>query len=184
MKARLKTIVISALSTLIAFSAATYTSCSPDKCKAINCAYGGVCNNGACTCQTGYEGTQCEVITRDKFTDGAGGTVWYVKEKGTISTEGTPYNVTIADGAAINQVVIKHFYNSFASDVNAYVIGDSIKIPQQTINGSTVVGYGYLDTADHSFYMYHKLVMYYSVSNASGTDDFGLGGGSPSVWTR
>lgn len=48
-------------------STVTYTSCVHDSCKAIICRNGGVCNDEACMCPDGYEGTQCEIKSRDKF---------------------------------------------------------------------------------------------------------------------
>lgn len=48
-------------------SAVTYTSCTRDSCKAIKCRNGGVCNDQFCMCPDGYEGTQCEILSRQKF---------------------------------------------------------------------------------------------------------------------
>lgn len=48
-------------------SAVTYTSCSHDSCKALMCRNGGTCADEFCRCPHGYEGTQCEIISRNKF---------------------------------------------------------------------------------------------------------------------
>lgn len=45
----------------------TYTSCVHDSCKALMCRNGGTCADEFCRCPTGYEGTQCEIISRNKF---------------------------------------------------------------------------------------------------------------------
>lgn len=183
MKARfLKTIIFSALSTIVAFSAVTYTSCTPDKCKAIVCAYGGVCNDGACICQTGYEGTQCESIIRDKFTG-----VWQVVETGTI-TNITHYSVSVENDAngSVSNVLITNFYNSFTAKVSAYVKGDSLYIPQQTINNRTIQGWGVLQNEGTTYNQHAQMSVYYKVTdNARGTvDDFGIDDGTPSIWNK
>lgn len=48
-------------------STVTYTSCTHDSCKNLICRNGGTCADEACRCTDGYEGTQCEVLSRHKF---------------------------------------------------------------------------------------------------------------------
>lgn len=48
-------------------TAVTYTSCKHDSCKALMCRNGGTCADEFCRCPTGYEGTQCETVSRTKF---------------------------------------------------------------------------------------------------------------------
>lgn len=48
-------------------SVVTYTSCTNDSCKTLICRNGGTCSDEACTCPDGYEGQQCEVVSRHKF---------------------------------------------------------------------------------------------------------------------
>jgi hypothetical protein len=48
-------------------STVTYTSCKHDSCKALMCRNGGTCADEFCRCPIGYEGTQCEIISRNKF---------------------------------------------------------------------------------------------------------------------
>lgn len=48
-------------------STVTYTSCVHDSCKALMCRNGGTCADEFCRCPHGYEGTQCEFYSRDKF---------------------------------------------------------------------------------------------------------------------
>ena len=48
-------------------STVTYTSCNHDSCKALICRNGGTCADEECRCPDGYEGTQCEIKSRDKF---------------------------------------------------------------------------------------------------------------------
>lgn len=48
-------------------SLVTYTSCTHDSCKTIMCRNGGTCVDESCKCPDGYEGSQCETISRIKF---------------------------------------------------------------------------------------------------------------------
>jgi len=86
-------IAFSAIVTLSAFAAVTYTSCSKDKCSGITCSNVGTCSNGVCTCNTGYEGTNCETKSNAKFV----GTFNAAESCG--GTNSTPYQVTITADA-------------------------------------------------------------------------------------
>lgn len=180
MKARFKTIILSALGALSAFSAVTYTSCQPDKCKAIVCAYGGTCKEGTCICLPGYEGYQCETITRDKFKG-----VWTVFEKGTESHP-AQYDIVVEDGMTMTEMKIRNFNNLFKNgeEVVVGIKGDSLFIPQQNVNGYVIQGKGYLP--ETSFYGRHgEMKVNYSVKLKDGrVNDYGLNIGTTSVWTR
>ena len=178
MKARLKSIVLSALGVLATFSAVTYTSCNEDKCKAIVCAYGGTCQEGECLCPTGYEGVQCETISRNKFLG-----TYTVTETGTIS-RAAQYAVAIEPGAEITAVQIKNFQNRFTEPVSARVKFDTLFIPQQTVNGAVVEGIGYL--SDELYYSKHgQIIMEYTVTENGRTNNFGtVPGSQPSRWNK
>jgi hypothetical protein len=179
MKARLKTIVLSAVSVFAVFSAITYNSCTPDKCKAIACAYGGICKDGTCLCLAGYEGTQCEITTRDKYIG-----TWTVFENGTY-TSNSQYDIAIKDGLTLTDLNITNFYNHIKSPVAVKIQADSIFIPQQVVEGYEIQGWGYLDR--EAYYAKHgKITMHYTIKNLENnlTDDFGLHTGEVSQWTR
>ena len=55
-----KTIWITAIITLAAFAAITYSSCTKNACAGITCYNYGTCSGGTCKCPTGYTGTHCE----------------------------------------------------------------------------------------------------------------------------
>ena len=181
MKTCLKSIVLSALSAIVVFTGLTISSCDPDKCKAITCAYGGVCDGGQCTCATGYEGNQCEKITRDKFTG-----TWSVTEKGTL-TNPALYTLKIKDGGAVHEVAIENFYNLFPSgvEVYAYVSNDTLYIPRQEQFHRTVEGRGYLqpnvnEEEDASIEMHY----YVADSATHKVNDYGWDEGQPSLWDK
>jgi hypothetical protein len=56
-----KSIFITAILTLLTFSAIVYTSCRKDRCKRVVCQNGGTCTDGFCYCPSGYTGTYCQI---------------------------------------------------------------------------------------------------------------------------
>lgn len=178
MKARFKTILLSALGAMTAFTAVTVSSCSEDKCKAIVCAFGGVCTDGQCLCPSGYEGPQCETISRNKYKG-----IWVVTEDGSYSNA-AQYTVSVEEGPNITELRIKNFRNLFTENVQAFVKGDTLTIPSQTINGSSVRGFGYI--IDDKFYGKNgKIVLRYIIKDQNNqVDDFGIDGGEPSLWNK
>jgi len=178
MKSILRTVLVSATIALTGFTAVTYTSCTEDKCKAIVCAYGGTCNDGVCTCPSGYEGPQCETINRERFRG-----IWQVNEDGTLSNA-AQYAVSVDPGADITHVQITNFRNYLTANVVAHVKGDTLTIDAQAVNGNTVEGYAVL--SDDVYYGDHgRLTVYYYIQDANGTiDRFGFGGGAPSKWNK
>ena len=141
MKARLKTITTTTLLSFSVFAAIVLPSCNRDQCKSIVCAYGGVCNNGSCTCPSGYEGTNCETISRNKFLGN-----WSVFEKGSI-TEAAQYPISISEGDKITDVLITNFYNYFTGPVLGSIIHDTLFIPNQQYQGKVLFGVGYVYTS-------------------------------------
>jgi hypothetical protein len=183
MRNQMKTFLLTAISVVAIFSTLTLTSCSEDKCKALVCAYDGICNeDGSCTCQTGYEGERCETITREKF-KGA----WRVVEDGS-SSNPAEYAVSVENGNGIDEVTIRNFNNMFNSIVAAKVKGDTIFIARQEITLGedvvTVEGRGY--TVPEAFYGLHgKLIMRYRVISSEGTNNYGMNGAANvSEWTK
>lgn len=180
MKARLKSIIFSALGVAAVFTTVTVSSCNDDPCKSIVCAYGGTCADGDCICPSGYEGTHCEVVTREKYRG-----VWTVFEDGTATNPAPPYQVSFVNGEGATDMTLTNFYNTFpGNDINVRVKSDSMFIPQQVVNGYTIEGWGYLKWTgiypDHG-----ELTVHYKVVNPEGvTNDFGVNTGTPSKWSR
>ena len=188
MRIPFKSILISSFATLSAFFAVTYVSCNRDQCKSIVCAHGGICNDGSCTCPTGYEGSNCETVSRTKFLGN-----WNVFEKGSItlaaqypvSIEATTDNPTTTP---VN-VVIKNFYNYFATPIKGYITRDTIFIPNQQYEGKVVFGIGYIYT-NVTYGQYGAITMRYEVIDTATArvNDFGyneiVDHSSPSQWNK
>lgn len=165
------------------FTVGYSSSCNPDKCKAISCAYGGTCAEGACKCQPGYEGNQCETITRKKYVG-----FWAVKEQGSV-TPARQYPLSIENDTAVTGVLIKNLYNYFSTEkIHAYVQGDSLIIPNQQLMGKVVFGKGYITSVKNG--TNNAIVMRYEVIDVATqrVDDFGfysdIDMSQPSQWEK
>jgi hypothetical protein len=188
MKVAFKSILVTALTTLSTFTAIVYFSCNRDKCKAIVCAHNGVCNDGRCTCLTGYEGPNCETVAREKFLGN-----WSVYEKGS-TTNAAQYPITIeptgpSTEAPVN-VVIRNFYNYFLTPIKATVTGgDSLIIPNQQYEGKIVHGIGYMDYSV-TYGQYGTIFMRYEIIDTATNvkNDFGfyepIDHSKPSRWNK
>ena len=182
MKAPFKTILVSALVTLTAFLSIGYFSCNRDKCKTIVCGNGGVCNGGTCICPAGYEGTNCQTVSRDKFLGN-----WTVFEKGS-TTAAAQYSISIQAGYQITDVVIDNFFNYFLQPVNGSVSGDTLYIPNQQLEGKVTFGIGYI-YSNVTYGQFGAISMSYEVIDTATelVDDFGYYApdlSNPSAWNK
>lgn len=181
---QLKSILLSAIGIFTLTAVFTLSSCKEDKCKAVVCAYNGVCqDDGSCLCQIGYEGERCETITREKFKG-----TWTVTEDGTQSNPAR-YAVSVENGENINEIRIRNFYNKYNGEVTAHVKGDTIFIDRQVMQVGeeklTIEGKGY--AIPEAFYDLHgKLYLHYQVTyEDKSVDMFGLKGlDNFSIWTK
>lgn len=126
-----RNIALSALLTVGAFSAVTYTACNKDACKDVVCQNGGVCANGVCTCATGYEGTNCETKSTTKFIG-----QWSASD---VCNGGSPdvYIVTIAqDPSAVDKVLVSNLGNYGCTTGGTISWNGSVNALTLTINDS------------------------------------------------
>ena len=100
----LKSLFLASFLTIGLFSTVVFTSCDPDPCKDIICANGGTCTDGNCTCPSGYEGTLCETLSRDKFIGVFSGT-----ETCTVGTDA--YSITVTANSDKVKFNIQNLYN-------------------------------------------------------------------------
>lgn len=103
-------------------STVTYTSCTHDSCKNLICRNGGTCADEACRCPDGYEGTQCEILSRTKFL----GTY-----DGQIKVNDLPVKidsaVVITSNALQNNSTIETFiYSRLPEKMTGAVVGDEV----------------------------------------------------------
>lgn len=185
MKKGVKLILLSALGAVFVFSTITLSSCKRDKCKTVSCQNGSSCEKetGSCNCLPGFEGSMCEVTTREKYIG-----TWNVDEHGTISGRNNyvvKIEKSLLPGATPAQVQISNMNNAIASRVNATVTGDTIRIEEQTIDNVKIVGYGYLKN-DTYYGLHGSLTMKYRITylNNGNVNDFGFVIGDVSAWHK
>ncbi len=182
MNSPLKKVLYSVLVTILTIGSATYFSCNRDKCKSVVCAHGGVCDGGRCICKSGYEGSNCETISRDKFIG-----AWAVFEKGSI-TNAAQYPIAIERSNNITDVAIINFYNYFKAPIKGYVIRDTLYIPNQQLEGHVVFGQGVI-YSNTTYGQYGSISMRYEVIDTATNvpNDFGYYApdlSEPSSWNK
>ncbi len=149
-----KHIALSAFLTISAFGAVLYTSCNKDACKDVVCQNGGTCADGKCTCTTGYEGTNCETKSRDKFVGTYTGS-----EICTIGTDN--YSVTLAANSDALKLTYTNLYNDNITATCSMAATDSFTF-SGTQGGATFSGSGRLVT--------NTLTVHYTITNGATTN--------------
>jgi len=185
MKFTLKTILFSVTILLSALFTIVYTSCNVDQCKTIACANGGVCNHGSCACPTGYEGPECETISRKKFTGN-----FRVFEKGSASlARQYPIDIVEDTTSAISFLLINNCYNYFHTPIKAYANGLTLTIPNQHVEGKVIYGEGTI-SYNTTYSQYGNISMRYVIQDSATEviDDYGYetvaDHSDPSAWNK
>jgi hypothetical protein len=126
----LKSILMASFLTVGIFSTALFTSCNQDKCKDTVCNNGGTCNetDGSCNCPVGYEGSNCETLSRTKFLG-----VFSGNETCTLGTD--TYAITCSANADDLKFNIQNLYNQSLTAI-ASANGNAFTIPNQTVGAS------------------------------------------------
>lgn len=151
-------------------SAVFYQSCKKDPCKKVFCANNGTCKDGTCTCPTGYEGSDCVALSRDKFV----GT--YEVNEDCANTTAAVYNISVSTlQSDISKVLIYNFNKRWSVPVFATVDKNTITIASQQPNndGVSVVGSGTI-SADGK-----TVTMSYTITGSTSDDVC-----SSSVWIK
>ncbi|MCB0794696.1 MAG: hypothetical protein KDB88_08165, partial [Flavobacteriales bacterium] len=106
------------------------TGCKKDDpCDDVVCQNGGSCNDGSCSCATGYEGSTCGTEVRAKFIGSYTGNLTCGGQSGTV-------NMTITNSSAgVTSVVFNDGVDTWIGTVS----GSSVTIATQTIGGGTTI---------------------------------------------
>jgi hypothetical protein len=152
----IKHIALGGLLTVSAFTAVLYTSCSKDACKGVTCNNGGTCSGGNCTCTTGYEGTNCQTVSRDKFIGSYTGT-----EICTVGTDN--YTVTLATNSDALKLTYTNLYNQNFTAICSMAATDSFTFSGAQ-SGATFSGSGRL--VANTLTVHYTIVSAAAVSNA------------------
>lgn len=141
----------------------TISACDRRNCENVVCPVNQGCNNGQCYCGDGYEGTNCDINSYEKYIVINN----YAYESCNTPPPFTTTNVYITwDGVYINQVHIHNLMGSNCPDVIAIIRTDAnnegniLEINEQTCGGSSVSGQGTYDKINHRV----NLQLYYNVS--------------------
>ena len=116
-------------SAIIAALALTVNSCTKDEdpCDEVTCQNGGSCNDGNCTCATGYQGSLCETEVREKFVA--------TYECSNSCLPGSSWTCVISKSATgITKVVMTNMGNTPGLELIGTVDGNNITILSQTDN--------------------------------------------------
>ncbi len=142
------------------------SACERQSCKNVACPIGQGCKNGKCYCADGYEGTNCDINSYEKYT----AINYSAYESCNTPPPFSTSNVYITwDGSYINQVHIHNLMGSSCSDVIAIIRtdpsneGNILEINEQNCGGSTVYGQGTYDKLNHRI----NLQLNYTVSGIS-----------------
>jgi len=110
-----------------------YSSCKKDLCKDVTCLNGGVCEDGTCSCATGYEGSDCSVESRTKFLNANNADASYSATENGSSSGGSNYDLTIKQSSSdVTKVLIYKLWDTFTNNTSATISGNKITFSRQS----------------------------------------------------
>lgn len=123
---------------IVVFATCLNISCTHNSGNTIDCMNGGIYKNGTCTCAVGYQGTNCQTLSRKAFLGN-----WTVFEKGSVA-DAAQYAVGIQTaGPNINDIAIANLIPTIDTTINGYIVNDSLYIPYQVLQNQSIQGTGY-----------------------------------------
>ena len=133
----------------------TISACDKKSCKNVACAAGLECYEGKCLCADGYEGTDCSILSSDKYSGS-----WQVGENCSLSGGGAPpnfsgYTTTVfaaGNGNVINEIEFSNFLGggyvyAYIQNTDPNNLGTTIYVP-----GSQNPGNGVVTSASYGTY--------------------------------
>lgn len=148
---QLRTIVLTAMLTVIAFSAVIYTSCNKNKCDKVVCLNLGACDAGNCICPTGFEGNRCQTLSRDKFI--------FTYSGGDSCTRGGINRYQIYMLAVLNdsvEMTMKNFLGNYQDSATCTIQSTDSFTFIGSNNSTTYTGYGKL--SNDSLHMTYSVI--------------------------
>ncbi len=115
------------------------SSCEDD-CDSVTCQYDGVCNDGVCECEPGFEGEFCEILTRESTTGNFN--LSSSCDDGSTPTEEWAVG---ASASALNEILINNFHQPAFNVIATFTGARSFEISEQFIS-SQGVGYTFSGT--------------------------------------
>jgi hypothetical protein len=133
---------------LTALLAGAFSSCDNDPCKDVVCGTQGVCQEGLCICNTGYEkdsANLCNTAIRAKYLGANQGPASYAVSESCAGGSAGTFSMTATAATSITEIVMSNFGNNPSnSSAVLEVTGSntvSIKAGQQ-IDGANISGTG------------------------------------------
>jgi hypothetical protein len=116
--------------------------------------------NVTVACPSGYEGTNCNTQSRDKFIG-----TWTQASTNPAIINPTQFAVSVLSGSSITNLQVSNFNNTFTQPVSGNITAhDSLIFPVQDLEGKTVQGFCfYVGNSTH-------MIVHYTITNdATGT---------------
>lgn len=132
-----KQIALSAMLTLGAFGAVTYTSCNKDECKDVVCENGGTCSGGNCNCLSGYEGNKCEIVSAEAILG-----TYTATETCQPPITGGSWSSNITQSSNDETRIVISNFGASGTNVTAHVNRNAITLDATDILGNEVTGTG------------------------------------------
>jgi hypothetical protein len=145
-----KIITLTAILTSLLFLLVTYlSSCQPDPCvtRKTICKSGGVCKDGDCICDVGYEGDSCQFRVNQKFDSyyAVIRTELITRPNGTTKLDDNDDSLRVKAGNDAQKLIFYSIRDSIFEVIGGSVLGNKLTIPSMTIQDSTYYGDGSLN---------------------------------------